>query len=68
MISIVEQERRAAVKSYRESMAMVESDALEEAYSRGWSDAKDMLPSNVVRLVCFFAGVFVGAVIVWIVS
>lgn len=68
MISILEQERRAAVQSYRQSMAMFEADERELEYNRGWNDAKQMLPSNVSRVVSFFAGAFVGALLLWLVA
>ena len=61
MISIVEQERRDAVKDYKSQIAMTHADEKEAEYWRGWNDAKEMVQANTYGVLVFATGVFVGA-------
>lgn len=61
MLSIIEQERREAVKNYREQMAMFEDDERELRHNRGWNDSKAMLPSKSYGVFCFVIGAISGA-------
>lgn len=60
MISIIEQERRKAVKDYQSQISMVHADEVDDAYWKGWYDHKKMMPSDF-RLYSYFAfGIFIG--------
>ena len=70
MISIIEQNRREAVKQCQQDMAMTFADVMEEEYERGWSAALDHMPSVATKfirsIVLFLAGAASGALLIWL--
>lgn len=63
MTSIIEQERRKAVKDYQSQISMVHHDEVEESYTKGWDDCRKAMPIKMKLFLYFNFGVFIGFIL-----